>query len=501
MLSMSFVPFTPLPAWFLIVPILLPAIAAIAIPTAGLRGRTRLVFYVGAVTTLNTLLSLLLIRNTPQETLTLFRISPALAFALRLDGLGVVFSVLVSVLWVPTTFYAFEYMRHEGREHAFFAWFTLTYGVVLGIAFSANLLTLYFFYELMTLTTLPLVMHAMDGRARFAGKKYLTYSIGGASCAFSALAFALLHGAGAPFAPGGILDAGSLAVPRNTLLTFYFLGFLGFGVKAAVFPFHGWLPSASVAPTPVTALLHAVAVVKGGIFAVIRLTHYVFGPESLRGSWAQAAALALACLTIVYGSARALSSRHLKLRFAWSTVAQLSYILMGTLLLTPEGLVGGLTHMAGHALMKINLFFCAGAILYKTHREYLFDMRGIGMGMPRIFLCLGISGMALAGLPPLAGFMGKWQLGVAAAAVPCGYVGIAAMMLSSLLTVLYILSIIGTAVLPGRNFDFSRANRGVEDPSALMTVPMFALAAAAVLYGLYAGPAIRFFGRIAAGLL
>ena len=174
---------------------------------------------------------------------------------------------------------------------------------------------------------------------------------------------------------------------------------------------------------------------------------------------------------------------------------------MGTLLLTPEGLVGGLTHMAGHALMKINLFFCAGAILYKTHREYLFDMRGIGMGMPRIFLCLGISGMALAGLPPLAGFMGKWQLGVAAAAVPCGYVGIAAMMLSSLLTVLYILSIIGTAVLPGRNFDFSRANRGVEDPSALMTVPMFALAAAAVLYGLYAGPAIRFFGRIAAGLL
>lgn len=488
-----------MPAWFLLLPILLPAGAALLLPLIGPRGRTRLALCVGAVVTANTILTLLLIRHAPEGTLTLFRLAPTLALALRLDGMGSVFAALVAVLWVPTTLYAFEYMKHEGRENAFFAWFVLTYGVVLGIAFSANLLTLYFFYELMTLTTLPLVMHAMDDRARFAGRKYLTYSVGGASCAFVALVFAALHGTGAPFAMGGTLDAA--AVSRNALSAAYFLGFLGFGVKAAVFPFHGWLPSASVAPTPVTALLHAVAVVKGGVFAIVRLTHYVFGPELLRGSWAQAAAFALACITIVYGSAKALSSQHLKLRFAWSTVAQLSYILMGALLLTPEGLVGGLTHMAGHALMKINLFFCAGAVLYKTHREYLFDMRGIGMGMPRTFLCLGVSGMALAGLPPLAGFMGKWQLGVAAAAEPCGYVGIAALMASSLMTVLYILSIVGIAVLPGRNFDFARANRGVEDPGLPMTGPMFVLAAAAVLYGLYAGPAIRFFERIAAGAL
>lgn len=485
---------------FLLLPILFPALAALVL--AGLRNSARLPLAVGAAVTANTLFTLLLVWRAPEGTLALFRLSPSLDFTLHLDGLGMVFAALVAVLWVPTTLYAFEYMKHEGgaeQKNAFFAWFILTFGVVLGIAFAANLLTLYFFYELMTLTTLPLVMHALDDRARFAGRKYLTYSVGGASCAFVALVFAAQYGSGLPFALGGTLHAG--AVPRDMLLAVYFLGFLGFGVKAAVFPFHGWLPSASVAPTPVTALLHAVAVVKGGVFAIIRLTYYVFGPELLRGTWPQAAALTLVCVTIVYGSAKALSSQHLKLRFAWSTVAQLSYILMGVLLLTPEGLVGGLTHMVGHALMKINLFFCAGAILYKTHREYLFDMRGIGLGMPRTLFCLGVSGMALAGLPPLAGFVGKWQLGVAAAAEPWGYAGIAALMLSSLMTVLYIFSIFGIAILPGRNFDFARANQGVEDPGALMLGPMFALAVSAVLYGLYADPAIRFFGRIAAGSL
>ncbi|MDO4787066.1 MAG: proton-conducting transporter membrane subunit [Fretibacterium sp.] len=488
-------------ALFLLLPILIPFIAALGLASMRPRSRTRLALVAGTVATANTLFTLLIVRNAPADTLTLLRLSPRLSFALHLDGLGATFAVIVALLWVPTTLYALEYMKHEGREKAFFAWFTLTYGVVLGIAFSANLLTLYFFYELMTLTTLPLVMHAMDDRARAAGKKYLTYSVGGASCAFVVLVFTALHGAGAPFAMGGNLDDTVLAVPRNTLLTLYFLGFLGFGVKAAVFPFHGWLPAASVAPTPVTALLHAVAVVKGGVFAIIRLTHFVFGPGLLLGSWAQTAALALVCFTIVYGSAKALASQHLKLRFAYSTVAQLSYILLGAILLTPEGLVGSLTHMAGHALMKINLFFCAGAILYKTHREYLYDMRGIGVGMPKTLLCLAVSGMALAGLPPLAGFVGKWQIGTAAATAPYGYIGIAALMLSALLTVLYIFSVLGIATMPGRNFDFETANRGVEDPNILMTGPMFTLAIAAILYGLYSESVLRFFGRIAAGLL
>ena len=183
-------------------------------------------------------------------------------------------------------------------------------------------------------------------------------------------------------------------------LSAWFIGFIGFGVKAAVFPFHGWLPAASVAPTPVTALLHAVAVVKAGVFAIIRLSWYVFNPELLQNTWAQYTAFAMICITILYGSSMALSTQHLKRRFAYSTISQLSYVLMGVLLLTPDGLIGALTHLGAHAVIKINLFFCAGAILCQTEREYLFDMRGLCSGMPKTSIALLISGLALCGLPP-----------------------------------------------------------------------------------------------------
>ncbi|MCR4818010.1 MAG: hypothetical protein K5841_03520 [Fretibacterium sp.] len=489
----------------LLFPILFPVFAAsvFAVPALPLnRYRLRLWrdIAIEAAALVNSALLLFLAWNTPAGTLTLFRLSANASFALRLDGLGRGFVALIAFLWPLTTLYAFEYMEHEGRERSFFAWFLLTFGVVSGIALSANLLTLYLFYEVMTLTTLPLVMHAMDGRARYAGRKYLIYSVGGAALAFIPLVFSLLHGGG-DFALGGTLNTPPQGA-SNILLSAYFLGFVGFGVKAAVFPFHGWLPAASVAPTPVTALLHAVAVVKAGVFAIIRLTWYVFGPGPLSGSWAQTAAFAMTCLTILYGSSMALAVHHLKRRFAYSTISQLSYILLGVLLLTPEGLTGALTHMGAHALMKINLFFCSGAILCRTHREYLFDMRGIAMGMPRTFTALIVSGLALCGLPPLAGFMGKWQLGIAAAAAPpLGYIGLVVIAVSAVLTVLYIFSIFATAIMPGKNFDFRTANEGVSDPSARMLLPMGVLAAAAVLFGLYCGPMLRFFGEIAAGKL
>lgn len=482
---------------FLLLPILFPALAALFLallrrPAYAWRNPA-----VELATLLNSAFILMLAVSPPAGTLTLFRLSENAAFAFRLDGLGRAFAVLIAVLWPLTTLYAFEYMRHEGRENTFYAWFTLTYGVVAGIALSADLLTLFLFYELMTLTTLPLVMHAMDGRARYAGRKYLIYMVGGAALAFIGMAFAIVHGGGGDFVLGGILDP-DIQV-SNRLLAAYFLGFLGFGIKAAIFPFHGWLPAAAVAPTPVTALLHAVAVVKAGVFAVIRLTWYVFGPRLLVGSWAQTAAVLIACSTILYGSSMALATQHLKRRFAYSTISQLSYIVLGALLLTPEGLVGALTHMGAHAIIKINLFFCAGAILCRTEREYLFDMRGIGLGMPRTFLALLVSGLALCGLPPTAGFMGKWQLGVAAAAMgPLGHVGLAAVMVSAVLTTLYVFSVFSVAIMPGRNFDFETANRGVSDPSWLMLAPLGVLAAGAVLYGLYAEPLIGFFTRIAA---
>ncbi|MBR1671803.1 MAG: hypothetical protein IJ702_02645 [Fretibacterium sp.] len=492
----------------LLLPILFPVFmtSVFSVPALPLH-RYRMRFWrnvaVEAAVLLNSVFLLLLVWEAPAGTLGLFHLSGNASFALRLDGMGRAFAAMIALLWPLTALYAFEYMEHEGRERTFYAWFILTYGVVAGIALSANLLTLYLFYEVMTLTTLPLVMHAMDGRARYAGRKYLIYSVGGAALAFMPLAFSLLHGGG-DFALGGTLGIWPQA-PSNLLLSAYFLGFVGFGVKAAVFPFHSWLPAASIAPTPVTALLHAVAVVKAGVFAIIRLTWYVFEPESLSGTWAQTAAFCMACATILYGSSMALGTQHMKRRFAYSTISQLSYILLGVLLLTPEGLTGALTHMGAHAIMKINLFFCAGAILCRTHREYLFDMRGIGMGMPWTFVALLVSGLALCGLPPAAGFMGKWQLGIAAAAgkgvaaLPLGYIGLAVIGVSAVLTVLYIFSIFGTALMPGKNFDFKTANEGVRDPSWRMLVPMGILALGAVLYGLYAESLIAFFTRVAAG--
>jgi len=486
---------------FLLFPILIPALTALLIPALKFPDKKFRNIFIEIAVIFNSLIIALLVIYPPSGTLTLFRLSERAAFALKLDGLGTVFAVLIAVLWPLTTLYAFEYMSHEHRETSFFGWFVLTYGVVAGIALASDLLTLYLFYEIMTLTTLPLVMHEMDGRGRYAGRKYLIYSVGGAACAFIALTYAMSQGGGEIFMLGGTLGVWPNE-PGNLYLCAWFLGFLGFGVKAAVFPFHGWLPSASVAPTPVTALLHAVAVVKAGIFAVIRLTWYVFEPESLSGTWAQYAAFALVCITIIYGSSMALATQHLKRRFAYSTISQLSYILLGVLLLTPEGLAAALTHMGGHAVMKINLFFCAGAILCQTKREYLFDMRGIGHGMPKTSLAFLISGLALCGLPPSAGFMGKWQLGTAGAACyPLGHIGIAMLAISAVLTVLYVFSVLSIFIMPGKNFDFKTANEGVKDPGLQMLIPLGVLAIGSWLYGLYAEPMINFFTKISQGLL
>lgn len=484
----------------LLLPIIIPAISALLITTLNFKSRTQRNIFIESCVILNTLAILLLVIYPPSNALTLFRFSERAGFSLRLDGLGMVFAVLIAVLWPLTTLYAFEYMSHEHRETTFFGWFVLTYGVVSGIALSSDLLTLYLFYEIMTLTTLPLVMHEMDGRARYAGRKYLTYSVAGAACAFIALTYAMSQGGGESFTLGGTFGIWPNK-PDNMLLVAWFLGFLGFGVKAAVFPFHGWLPSASVAPTPVTALLHAVAVVKAGVFAVIRLTWYVFEPETLAGTWAQYAAFTMVCITIIYGSSMALATQHLKRRFAYSTISQLSYILLGVLLLTPEGLTGALTHMGGHAVMKINLFFCAGAVLCQTEREYLFDMRGLGLGMPKTFLALLISGLALCGLPPSAGFMGKWQLGTASASVSMGHAGIAMLMISAVLTVLYVFSIFSIFIMPGQKFDFKTANKGVKDPGYEMLLPLGILAAGSFLYGMYSEPMINFFSKIAQGII
>jgi multicomponent Na+:H+ antiporter subunit D len=282
------------------------------------------------------------------------------------------------------------------------------------------------------------------------------------------------------------------------LLLIYVLAFFGFGVKAALCPFNSWLPQASVAPTPVTALLHAVAVVKAGAFAIIRMTYYSFGADFLRGTWAQYTVMAATIFTIVYGCTRALKETHFKRRLAYSTISNLSYILFGCALMTPLGMAGAVTHLVFHALMKITSFFCAGAVMHQTERNYVYELNGLGIKMPKTFVIFTISSLALMGVPGFAGFISKWSLAQAAveSGNPLAYVGVAALLVSALLTAIYMLSVVFRAFWPGKDFDMKQVAT-CSDPNWVMIVPLAIFAVVILLFGVYSIPFTEFFAQVA----
>ena len=397
------------------------------------------------------------------------------SLALHLDGLSAVFVAIVAILWPITNLYAFEYMQHEHAQNRFFAFFTMTYGVVLGIATAANLFTLYLFYELLTLCTLPLVMHEMDGVAKYAGLKYLLYSMSGAALAFISMMILSSYGS-LGFSGGGSLDPAASTGHETLLYVGFLLGFFGFGVKAAVFPFHAWLPSAGVAPTPVTALLHAVAVVNAGIFAILRLQYFGYGAAFLAGSFAQNVMLAVTAFTIVFGSTMALRMQHLKRRLAYSTVSNRSYMLLGAALCSGAGLTAAILHMIAHSALKIALFFCAGALLCRTEelkqgvQEYVFQYTGYAKKTPAIFAVFTIASLGLIGVPPLCGFASKWAIAQAAVAqaTPLAITGAAALAVSAFLTGMYLLSVILEGYFPPHGFDDSGLEE-LTDPGPRMT--------------------------------
>lgn len=485
-----------------LIPILFPIAAGGLIPVFHFKKARQRELYVSAAAIINSLILLLILWNHPTETLTITKLSANTSIALRMDGLSMVFAGLLAALWPLATIYAFEYMEHEGGENKFFTYYTITYGIAVGVALSANLITMYLFYELLTLITLPLIMHAMDKQAVHAGRKYLIYSIAGAACAFMAVMVLLTKAGTTDFIYGGVLMGSVAAADRQWLLAAYLVAFMGFGVKAAVFPFHGWLPSAGVAPTPVTALLHAVAVVKAGVFAIIRVTFYSFGTELLAGTWVQYVVMIMAAITIVFGSTMAVREQHLKRRLAYSTVSNLSYIVFGITLMTPFGLSAGLSHMVFHGIMKICLFFCAGAIICKTGREYVNQLYGFGKKMPVTIACFTIGSLALTGVPGLCGFISKWRLAMAAAESGeyLAYVGILALMISAALTAVYLFTVVIRAYFPGSSFDYGTV-QDVKDPHNYMKIPLIILCTLMLLFGLYSGPLMGFFDQVAQGLI
>ena len=435
----------------------------------------------------------LLITGQGAEAYELFRLSDAFRFVLRLDGAGKVYLTLAAALWPPAVLYAVEYMAHEEREGNFFAWYLLAYGPAVLLGTAGNLFTLYVAYELLTLCTVPLVWHKRDEDSNRAAFKYMLYLFGGASLGFVALAGMAGFGL-------GTFDGGasvSILPHEPWFLTLCLLGFLGFGVKAAVLPLSHWLPAASVAPTPVTALLHAVAVVNAGVFAVARFLYYVFPVSCLQNTWAQTVMLSLSAATLLFGAVMAVREQHVKRRLVWSTVSNLSYMLLGLSLLTARGMAAGLAHMVFHSLMKIILFFCAGAVTIYTGRTQVREMQGLGKRLRFLFLCFTLAGASLLGVPPLPGFVSKYALVVAAFAQgsAAAMIGAVALLLAAVLTAIYIFTIVYPAFF--MHLSPPEAEAELQTPGTCMKTSFVILSLLLLGAAIFAGPIMAYLTTLA----
>ena len=494
----------------LAVPVLLPVAGGASIlilhfRTEGKKDDRWLAVITESLVLLNSLVIFWLLRYRMETNLVLFRLFGNLTVRFKLDPMGGVFAGLIAFLWPLAALYSFEYMRHEERKRMFFAYYIMTYGVTAGIALAGNLVTMYLCYEMLTLVTFPLVLFPMTREAKEASRRYLYYSIGGAAFAFIGLVFVLSFSAtgNTDFVAGGVLDLAAAESWRNVLLFVYVLAFFGFGVKAALFPLHGWLPRATVAPTPVTALLHAVAVVKSGAFAILRFTYFSYGAAFLRGSWAQWVVMAAVLITIVFGSTMAVREIHWKRRLAYSTVSNLSYILFGAAMMSPLGLTAALSHLVVHAFMKICSFFCAGAVMHQTGKTQVYELDGVGREMPVTFGCLTVASLSLMGIPLLGGFISKWNL--VQAAFACGgasagakgrlaYAGVAVILYSALMTGFYMLTVLVRAYFP--KISGERIAEGYRDPGWMMLVPLLIFAAVILGLGLHFAPLMELLGEI-----
>ena len=375
-----------------------------------------------------------------RPSVTVLEMLPGLGITFTLEPLGMLFAVIASGLWIITSIYAIGYMRghHEVNQTRFYTCFAIAISSALGIAFAGNMLTLFVFYEFLTLCTFPLVTHSGTDAAKRAGRVYLGILIGTSiGLQLVAMIWTWSLAGTLDFRHGGILPE-TLSVAFTAVL----IGLYVYGIgKAALMPFHRWLPAAMVAPTPVSALLHAVAVVKAGVFSVLKVSVYIFGFDLLAETGASEWLAYIAAATILIASLIAMTKDNLKARLAYSTVSQLSYIVLGAMLASGIGAVGGAMHIAMHAFGKITLFFCAGAIMVASHKTEISQMRGLGRKMPFTFICFLIGALSIIGLPPFGGVWSKWYLSLGAAETG-QIIFIAVFMISSLLNIAYLVPIV-----------------------------------------------------------
>ena len=369
-----------------------------------------------------------------------FTVLPGVAFTLKADALSVMFAGLSAILWLLTTIYAVGYLEDSPNRSRFFGFFSLCVASTMGIALATNLFTFLLFYEMLTLSTYPLVVHRGTADALRAGRTYILYTLTGGAVVLVAIAW--LHGlmGDLPFRAGGHLHEAGADLQLPLTLIFVLL-IAGLGVKAAIVPLHGWLPQAMVAPAPVSALLHAVAVVKAGAFGIVRVVYDIYGIESVAALGLLEPLAWLAAFTILYGSVRALTQIDLKRRLAFSTISQVSYIVLGITLFGPIGTAGGLVHLLHQGIMKITLFFCAGNYAETLGVHRIDELDGAGRRMPGTSIAFTIGAFGMIGAPPLAGFITKWTMASGAIAADMHW-AIPVLLLSSILNAAYFLPII-----------------------------------------------------------
>jgi len=418
----------------------------------------------------------------------LFRVLPGVELGFRVDGLGLLFALGASLLWILTSFYSVGYMRAlaEHAQTRYFACFALALSATIGVAFAANLFTLFLFYEGLTLVTYPLVAHKETAEAKAGARKYVVYLLGAAKLFLMAAIVLTYEVAGTlEFREGGILSAETVAQEPGLLLAIFALFLFGFA-KNALVPLHSWLPAAMVAPTPVSALLHAVAVVKTGVFSTLRVFLFVFGPLAMREIGADQLALAAASVTILVGSILALGQDNLKARLAFSTVSQLSYIVLGGALLNASGVLGGTAHITNHAVSKITLFLCAGSIYVSTHETEISRMSGLARRMPWTMGAFAIASLSIVGIPLTSGFVSKWNL---ALGTVDGHslIFLGVLLAGSLLSAAYLGPIVYKAYFEK---DPSPGREGVREVP-WMVVPLSISAAASLLLGIFPGPVLE----------
>ena len=485
---------------FLLLPIFIPIVGGFAlIPMRPKKDRVRNI-YAETVVCLTSILVWVALFTVQKDSVELYSFTLGFSIDFGLDGSAMLFAGMISVMWPLVMLYAFDYMKETTRKNMFFAFYIMTYGITLGVAFASNMTTMYTFFEMLTLVTIPLVSYYESRESRYAGRKYAAFCIGGASLGFFAVVMTTIYGQAGNFIFGGCLTEGY--DPGMMQLAFLF-GFFGFGVKAAVFPLHDWLPTASVAPTPVTALLHAVAVVNSGVFAIVRLTYYTFGTGFLKGTPAHQTALYVSIFSLVFAAWMALGEGHFKRRLAYSTVSNLSYMLYGLMLMTPAGLCAGLLHMLFHGIIKMSLFLCAGAFMHVTGKSYVADTYGVGRKMPVTFAFYTLGGLSLTGIPLFCGFVSKWKLLQAGIQEGSrgGLAGMFALLLAALLCAIYTLNISMRAFFPAKGEDLYEKSPGRKEAHLLMLIPIVVFGIINIVLGIYPAPIVAFVEKIAAGLL